>query len=83
MSGMVRPIKKRNWGPKRLAYVFGSAIVIGVVLYIWIFADFGSRLNVSAERLVVSTVERGEFQEFTAVTGTVIPINTYFLIFSS
>lgn len=79
MDGMDRRIEKKRWKPKTIAYIAGSVIVMAVILYAWIVFSHGSRLNVSAERVTVSTVERGEFQEFTPVTGTVIPIRTYFL----
>jgi HlyD family secretion protein len=79
MSGMDRKIEKRNWGPKRLVYVAGALLVACVLIYILFFAGFGSRLNVNSERITTFTVERGEFQEFTPVTGRVIPVRTHFL----
>ncbi len=50
-----------------------------IVLYTIFFGDHSSRLNVQTERITISTVEQGEFQEFIPVPGTVIPIKTNYL----
>ena len=78
-QGMDRKIKKRKWPPRRIAWVSLSAAFVLVVLYNIIFGDHSSRLNVQTERITISTVERGEFQEFIPVPGTVIPIKTMYL----
>jgi len=75
---MDRPLKKSRWRPRRILYLAGGGALGAIVLYM-LLAGGGSRLNVRAERIVVSTVERGEFQEFIPLTGTVVPINTYYL----
>jgi len=79
MSGMDRRLEKRRWTPRRTAYAVGSIILAVTAVYAWSLIDGGSRLNVKAERTIVSVVERGDFQEFVPVTGTVVPISTYFL----
>ena len=79
MNGMDRRLEKRKWTPRRTAYAVGSVLLAVIVIYAWSLLGGGSRLNVSAERTIVSVVERGDFQEFVSVTGTVVPISTYFL----
>ena len=76
---MDRKIKKRKWPPRRIAGL--SAIVLFAALSTYGFLkDSGIRkLNVQREKLTISTVERGPFQEFTPVRGTVMPIYTVYL----
>lgn len=49
------------------------------LLYSFIWGDSSSKLNVKSERITISEVKRGPFQEFIPVTGTVQPIKTIFL----
>lgn len=77
--GMDRKIQKKKWPPKKIALVGGGGILIIVLFYSAIFGDSSSRLNVDAERITISTVERGLFQEFIPVTGSVLPIETFYL----
>ncbi len=74
-----RIIEKRLWTPKRVAMIAGAGVIIVLVVYALLLSARGSRLNVESERLRIDTVVQGEFQEFIPVTGTVIPINTYYL----
>jgi HlyD family secretion protein len=76
---MDRRLEKRRWTPRRTAYAVGFILLVMMAVYAWSLIDGGSRLNVNAERTAVSVVERGDFQEFVSVTGTVVPISTYFL----
>lgn len=44
-----------------------------------ILSDTGSKLNVDADKITISTVAEGDFQEFIPVTGTVLPKTTFYL----
>lgn len=77
--GMDRKIKKKKWPPKRIAMYAAVGIFVIVVLYVLLFKMSKSTLNVRAERLTISTVERGPFQEYIPVVGTVLPIYQHFL----
>ena len=57
----------------------GVGLVTIFIIYQLFFSDKSSRLNVNLERIVVSTVYNGEFQEYIPVIGTVIPIKTIYL----
>jgi len=48
-------------------------------LIILIISDTGAKLNVEADKISISTVAEGEFQEFIPVTGTVLPRTTFYL----
>ncbi len=76
---MDRKIEKKKWPPKKIAGVAAATVVVLFVIYQIAFSDTSSRLKVNTERLVISTVRNGEFQEFIPVIGTVIPIKTIYL----
>lgn len=59
------------------AYSAGGALFL--VLVAMILSDSGSKLNVDADKITISTVREGEFQEFIPVTGTVMPKTSYYL----
>jgi len=50
-----------------------------IIAYSLIFSDHSSKLNVKADRVIISTVKYAPFQEFIPVTGTVIPIKTVYI----
>jgi HlyD family secretion protein len=75
---MDRRIEKKRWPPKKIALVGGSGLFVLFVIYA-LAANTGSRLNVEAERLTISTVAKGPFQEYIPVNGVVQPIRTFYL----
>lgn len=76
---MDRQIEKKKWPPRKTAAAAIAALVLGAAFYSIIFADHSSRLNVERDRVTISTVTRGPFQEYIPVTGTVMPIKTHYL----
>lgn len=59
---------------KNLPYAFAGLLVIFIV---WlIFRDKSSTLRVNSETVVTALVERGEFNDYVRLTGTVQPITT-------
>ncbi len=76
---MDRKIEKKKWPPKRIILYSVSGVFVILVLYNLIFGDTSSKLNVDLEKITVSTVVSGPFQEFIPVTGNVIPIKTVYL----
>ena len=77
--GMDRKIEKKKWPPKRIAAFAAVGLFIVAVIYIFVFGVSKSSLNVQAERLTVSTVTEGPFQEFIPIMGNVMPIITHYL----
>lgn len=72
-----KQIEKKKWPPKKIAlYVLGG-IFTTFVLYNFIFSDSSKKLNVQSERISISYVQKGPFQEFTPISGTVQPIETF------
>ncbi|MBN1480724.1 biotin/lipoyl-binding protein [candidate division KSB1 bacterium] len=76
---MDRIIEKKKWPPKKIAMIGVPTIIVLLILYSIIFGNHDTKLNVQTERLIISTVEHSEFQEFIPVTGTVIPIQTVYI----
>jgi HlyD family secretion protein len=76
---MDRIIKKKRWTAKKIGGITGLVLLTAVIVYQIGFSDRSSRLNIDSNRLVISTVREGEFQEFIPVIGTVVPIKTIYL----
>jgi HlyD family secretion protein len=79
-EGVDRKIEKQTFTPKRIAMLAVALAAVGAIAYgVWTTATGGQALNVDPEKLTISTVEQGPFQEFIAVTGNVLPEQTVFL----
>jgi len=76
---MDRKIEKKKWTIKKIA-TYGTGILLFLfIIYNFLLGDSSSKLNVQKERLTISTVSLGPFQEFIPVTGNVVPIKTVYL----
>jgi HlyD family secretion protein len=69
-----KPLYKRRsfW-----AWTIGGALflfLIGLII-----SDRGSKLNVETDKITISSVVEGDFQEFIPVTGTLLPHTTFYL----
>jgi HlyD family secretion protein len=67
------------WTSRRIVLLCGGLVIIGIFIYAFVFMDFSSTLNVNKKKLTISTVQRGSFQDFISVQGTVQPIQTIYL----
>lgn len=76
---MDRVISKKKWSTKRLMTIAGIAGVVVLVAGSIFFTSGKSKLNVDTERITVSEIKKGAFQEFIPVNGVVMPLNTIFL----
>ena len=76
---MDRKIKKKKWTLKRMATYGGIALFVSFVAYQILWADRRSRLRVDADKITISEVRRGIFQEFIPQTGIVEPSRTVIL----
>lgn len=73
------PITKKKFGKSKIIM---AAILFAVILFIvFMVSAFGegSKLNVDAERMIISSAKKGIFQENIPVNGTVLPITTIYL----
>ncbi|MYI62544.1 MAG: HlyD family efflux transporter periplasmic adaptor subunit, partial [Gemmatimonadetes bacterium] len=78
-AGMDRKIEKPRFTPKRIGVGVAALLLAGLFGYS-LLPDLGVRkLNVDRDRLTISTVEFGPFQEYIPVRGTVLPLHTVYL----
>jgi HlyD family secretion protein len=74
-----RVIQKKKWSTKRLMTIAGIAGVIILVSGSIFFTSGKSKLNVDTERITISEIKKGAFQEFIPVNGVVLPLTTIYL----
>ncbi|SFW71709.1 efflux RND transporter periplasmic adaptor subunit [Chitinophaga sancti] len=73
---MDRKIEKKYWSKKRITLVSGGAVVALLLIYNLIFADHRSKLNVEKDKITISKVTRGTFDQYIVVTAVVLPLKT-------
>jgi HlyD family secretion protein len=76
---MDRIIEKPKWPLRRIAWISVAAAVPIAISLNLLFGDRSSKLNINSERLRISEIREGPFQEFIPVNGAVIPIQTIYL----
>ena len=76
---MDRVIKKSKWNRKRILTIAGIVGIVALAFFSWYLTSGKSKLNVDAERITVSEVKNGTFQEFIPVNGVVLPVSTIYL----
>jgi len=74
-----RKIEKKKWNTKRIMTIAGIAAVVILVAGSILFTSGKSKLNVDTERITISEITKGPFQEFIPVNGVVMPITTIYL----
>jgi HlyD family secretion protein len=78
-EGVDRRVERRFWTVRRTGMIVGGLALIALLGYAFSTTLGGRRLRVQAERLTISTVNRGPFQEYAQVTGNVLPRTTVYL----
>lgn len=76
---MDKQLKKKKWTIKRIATYGGIALFTVFVGYQFIFADRRNKLKVEKDKITISEVKRGVFQETIPQTGIVEPSRTVYL----
>ncbi len=76
---MDKKIKKKTWTLKRIAMGGAIALFVGFVVYQLFFTDRRSKLKVDKDKITISTVEMGIFQDRIPNTGIVEPLRSVFL----
>jgi HlyD family secretion protein len=74
-----RIIEKKKWSRKRILTIAGIVALIGLIVASYIFTSGANKLNVDMDRIQVSTVTKGPFQEIIPVNGIVLPRTTIYL----
>lgn len=71
-----RQLPKRFWTTQRIGIFAAGGLILALAVYTIAFADGRSKLNVSRDRVTVSAVAQGPFDEYIVVTGVVQPLKT-------
>ncbi len=74
-----RVIKKKKWPAKRILTIGGIVALVLLAFGSYYFTSGKSRLNVDLDRITISTVTKGPFQETIPVNGVVLPIKSIYL----
>jgi HlyD family secretion protein len=74
-----RIIKKKKWPAKKIITVAGVVALIALIALSYFFTSGKSKLNVDTERITISEIKKGTFQEFIPVNGVVLPLTTIYL----
>ncbi len=76
---MDRAIEKKTWTTKRIITIAGITLLVILIAGTYWMSSGKSRLNVDTERITVSEVKSGVFQENIPVNGIVLPLTSIYL----
>ena len=76
---MDRKIEKKGISKKKLYSIIGVTAIILLIAGSIFFTSGKTKVNVEAERITISEVKKGAFQEFIPVNGVVLPQTTIYL----
>ncbi len=76
---MDRAIEKKKWSSKRILTIAGIVAVVALIAASYYFTSGKSKLNVDTDRITISTITKGFFQETVPVNGVVLPLTTIYL----
>jgi len=74
-----RVIAKKKWSKKRILTIAGILGIVSLAAASYIMTSGKNRLNVDTERITISEVKKGPFQETIPINGVVLPITTIYL----
>lgn len=73
------PIEKKRFTTKKILVYTSILLLLLFIVFVIASASGVSKLNVQKERITISTVQDGVFQENIPVNGIVLPITTIYL----
>lgn len=79
ISKVDRKIEKKTWNNKRILTIAGVCGLVVLIAGSIILTSGKSKFNVDADRITISEVKQGPFQEFIPVNGAVMPLTTIYL----
>jgi HlyD family secretion protein len=74
-----RIIEKKTWNTKRILTIAGITALVLLIAGAIYSTSGKSKLDVDTERLTISTISKGPFQENIPVNGVVMPLTTIYL----
>lgn len=78
-AGMDRKIAKKSTMPKKVGIIFVVALLLALSAYTLLNLNSGRALNVDSERIAISSVSTGTFEDFIPIRARVTPAKTLFL----
>lgn len=78
-AGMDRKIERKTWPPRRIALFAGGGLILLAIAYVALNVEGGRVYSVGADRVTISTVTQGTFDDFIPVRGQVAPLNTVYI----
>jgi HlyD family secretion protein len=76
---MDRVIAKKKWNSKRLMTIGGIAALAVLILTSYLSTTGNTKQNVDEQKITISEIKKGSFQEFIPINGVVLPIKTIYL----
>ena len=76
---MDRVVEQSNWQKYRKPLISVGTVLLALSVFWYLKPDAGRALKVQNERIVISTVSTGEFDDYIPVRGQVAPLKTVFL----
>ena len=73
---MDKKIEKKYWTKGKFIWLGASILLLGLIIFQLFFANNKSRMSVNKEKVTVSVVSTGLFNEFVVVNGAVQPLKT-------
>jgi HlyD family secretion protein len=78
-GGAMDRVVERKRLDRRILIAGGAAAVLLLILLFWLFAPRADSLSVNRDRLTISTVQSGTFDDFLPLRGRVTPLVTVYL----
>jgi HlyD family secretion protein len=76
---MDRVIEKKKWPPKRIMSYVGVSLLVDINSGKLLLYQRQLQINVDEQKITISQIKKGSFQEFIPVNGVVMPIKTIYL----
>ncbi len=76
---MDRVIAKKTWTKKRILTIGGIVFILALAIASYMLTSGKSKLNVESDRITISEVQFGPFQETIPVNGIILPVTTIYL----
>jgi HlyD family secretion protein len=74
-----RVLAKKRWTTKKLLTIGGIVAIVALIAASYFATSGKTQLYVDTERITISEIKKGPFQEFIPVNGVVLPLTSIYL----